>query len=73
MAGELLEDTVARALRRSDALIVIDNCEHVGAAAANLASLLAARCPAITLLATSREPLRVRAERQISRRPAPGA
>jgi predicted ATPase/DNA-binding CsgD family transcriptional regulator len=64
MAGELLEDTVARALRSSDALIVIDNCEHVGAAAANLASLLAARCPAITLLATSREPLRVRAERR---------
>ena len=64
MASELLEDTVARALRSSDALIVIDNCEHVGAAVANLASLLAARCPAITLLATSREPLRVRAERR---------
>lgn len=64
MAGEVLEDTVARALRSSDALIVIDNCEHVGAAAANLASMLAARCPSITLLATSRAPLRVRAERR---------
>jgi predicted ATPase/DNA-binding CsgD family transcriptional regulator len=44
------------------ALLVIDNCEHVLGAAPRLAELLDA-CPRLTILATSREPLRVRRER----------
>jgi predicted ATPase/class 3 adenylate cyclase len=44
-------------------LIVFDNFEHVGAAASLLADLLAA-CPRLKLLVTSREPLRIAAERQ---------
>jgi predicted ATPase len=40
---------------------VLDNCEQVLGAAPEIGSLVAA-CPQLTLLATSREPLRVRAE-----------
>ncbi|MBV2353689.1 winged helix-turn-helix domain-containing protein [Streptomyces sp. J2-1] len=43
-------------------LIVLDNCEHVVGAAARLAEHLLARCPEVTVLATSREPLGVPGE-----------
>ncbi|MFG3336470.1 BTAD domain-containing putative transcriptional regulator [Streptomyces tendae] len=43
-------------------LIVLDNCEHVVDAAARLTEELLARCPHLTVLATSREPLGVRGE-----------
>jgi predicted ATPase/DNA-binding SARP family transcriptional activator len=43
-------------------LIVLDNCEHVVAAAARLVAELLARCPELTVLATSREPLGVPGE-----------
>ncbi|HLK02264.1 MAG TPA: helix-turn-helix domain-containing protein, partial [Streptosporangiaceae bacterium] len=62
VAGEPATETLARALRRSDLQLILDNCEHVAAAAAELAAFLLRHCPDITMLATSREPLRVRAE-----------
>ncbi len=43
-------------------LIVLDNCEHVIAAAAEVAEDLLGRCPGLRLLATSREGLRVGGE-----------
>ncbi|WP_338695920.1 BTAD domain-containing putative transcriptional regulator [Streptomyces sp. Q6] len=43
-------------------LVILDNCEHVIAAAAALADHLLARCPGVTVLATSREPLGVPGE-----------
>ncbi|MGW2487557.1 BTAD domain-containing putative transcriptional regulator [Streptomyces sp. NPDC001606] len=43
-------------------LIILDNCEHVIEAAARLAERLLARCPHLTVLATSREPLAVPGE-----------
>ncbi|MEU6704855.1 AfsR/SARP family transcriptional regulator [Streptomyces wuyuanensis] len=43
-------------------LIVLDNCEHVVAAAATLAERLLEGCPGLTVLATSREPLGVPGE-----------
>ncbi|MDX2545289.1 AfsR/SARP family transcriptional regulator [Streptomyces sp. WI04-05B] len=43
-------------------LILLDNCEHVVDAAAHLVAELLARCPGITVLATSREPLGVPGE-----------
>ncbi|GAB2769927.1 BTAD domain-containing putative transcriptional regulator [Streptomyces daliensis] len=43
-------------------LLVLDNCEHVIDAAAHLAEILLARCPGLTVLATSREPLGVQGE-----------
>ncbi|MFH9721805.1 AfsR/SARP family transcriptional regulator [Streptomyces sp. NPDC017254] len=43
-------------------LLLLDNCEHVVAAAAELADTLLARCPDLRVLATSREPLGVPGE-----------
>jgi predicted ATPase len=43
-------------------LIVLDNCEHVVDAAARLVEQLLERCPGLTVLATSREPLGVPGE-----------
>jgi predicted ATPase/class 3 adenylate cyclase len=51
-------------------LILFDNFEHVGQAASLLADLLAA-CPRLKLLVTSREPLRIAAERQYPVPPLP--
>lgn len=56
-------------------LIVLDNCEHVVDAAARLAEELLARCPHVTVLATSREPLGVPGEllRPVEPLPEPAA
>jgi transcriptional regulator with XRE-family HTH domain len=52
---------LASFLRGKQVLLVLDNCEHVLAAATDVAALLAAS-PGLTLLATSREPLLLRGE-----------
>ncbi|MEU9338973.1 BTAD domain-containing putative transcriptional regulator [Streptomyces sp. NPDC048290] len=56
-------------------LIVLDNCEHVIEAAALLTEELLARCPRLTVLATSREPLGVPGEllRPVEPLPEPSA
>jgi predicted ATPase/class 3 adenylate cyclase len=51
-------------------LVLFDNFEHVGPAAPLLAELLAA-CPRLKLIVTSREPLRIAAERQYPVPPLP--
>ncbi|MFD7303259.1 ATP-binding protein [Streptomyces pharetrae] len=43
-------------------LLILDNCEHVIGAAADLAETLLAHCPGLRILATSREPLGVPGE-----------
>ncbi|GGS97849.1 AfsR/SARP family transcriptional regulator [Streptomyces violaceus] len=43
-------------------VLILDNCEHVVGAAAHLAETLLTRCPGLTILATSREPLGVPGE-----------
>ncbi|WP_373674039.1 ATP-binding protein, partial [Streptomyces sp. wa1071] len=43
-------------------LLLLDNCEHVVGAAAELTDHLLAHCPHLTVLATSREPLGVPGE-----------
>ncbi|WP_328739699.1 AAA family ATPase [Streptomyces erythrochromogenes] len=43
-------------------LLVLDNCEHVVEAAAELAERLLTQCPGVQILATSREPLGVPGE-----------
>jgi predicted ATPase/class 3 adenylate cyclase len=62
IAGEPLRVTLGRALAERRMLLVLDNFEHVLEAAADVAALLA-RCSQLVNLVTSREPLRVRAER----------
>jgi predicted ATPase len=56
-------------------LLVLDNCEHVVDAAARLAEALLERCPGLTVLATSREPLGVPGEllRPVEPLPEPAA
>ena len=44
-------------------LVVLDNCEHLAGAVAELTEHLLADCPALSVLATSREPLGVEGER----------
>ncbi|WP_308378060.1 BTAD domain-containing putative transcriptional regulator [Streptomyces sp. ISL-98] len=58
---EPLEELVERCGRRR-MLLVLDNCEHMASAAAELAETVLARCPGVTVLATSREPLAVPGE-----------
>ncbi|MFH8340843.1 AfsR/SARP family transcriptional regulator [Streptomyces sp. AM6-12] len=58
---EPLDRLVEHCARRR-MLIILDNCEHVIDAAARLAERLLARCPELTVLATSREPLGVPGE-----------
>ncbi|KDN76741.1 regulator [Streptomyces olindensis] len=55
-------DRLAEHCSRPDMLLILDNCEHVADAAARLAEELLARCPDLTVLATSREPLGVPGE-----------
>jgi non-specific serine/threonine protein kinase len=53
---------VLRALRDRQALLVLDNCEQVGAACGELLASLLAACPMVTVLATSRIPLEIPVE-----------
>ncbi|MBB6252063.1 ATP-binding protein [Nitrospirillum iridis] len=55
-------DEVFQALRDGRQLLVLDNCEHVVEAAAALVEQLLKGCPDLTILATSREPLRAEGE-----------
>jgi predicted ATPase/DNA-binding winged helix-turn-helix (wHTH) protein len=49
-------------LRDKHALIVLDSCEHVVAAAAALAEMVVKAAPHVSILTTSREPLRAEGE-----------
>jgi predicted ATPase/DNA-binding CsgD family transcriptional regulator len=60
--GRDMVEILATALANRTALLVLDNCEHVVVAAANLASALLAKCPALIVLATTREQLGVAGE-----------
>jgi len=57
-----LMDTLEQALRPMRLLLLLDNCEHVALACAELASQILRSCPEVTMLATSREPLRIPGE-----------
>ncbi len=60
--GHPLTDTLAEALRDREMLLVVDNCEHLVEAAAELVDLLLNSCPNLRVLATSREGLGVEGE-----------
>ncbi len=53
-------------LGRRRVLLLVDNCEHVVDAAAGLVDQILSLCPAVTILATSREALAVPDEIQIA-------
>jgi predicted ATPase len=54
--------TLVQHIRGRRLLLVLDNCEHVIDGCAQLADTLLRACPSATLLATSREPLRLGGE-----------
>ncbi len=60
--GEPLDAMLARELGGGDVLLVLDNCEHLRAAAASLARDLLHASPDLRILATSREVLDVPGE-----------
>ncbi|MGW0610149.1 BTAD domain-containing putative transcriptional regulator [Streptomyces sp. NPDC002788] len=63
--ADRLDDPVERLAEhcsRPRMLLILDNCEHVADAAARLTEELLERCPDLTVLATSREPLGVPGE-----------
>jgi predicted ATPase len=55
--GFTVLDTVAEAVAGRRMLVVLDNCEHVLDAAADLTAAVLARTPTVSVLATSREGL----------------
>lgn len=58
-------EAAAAALARTRGLLLLDNCEHVIEDAAAAADVLLNRAPQVTILATSRAPLRVAGERVV--------
>jgi predicted ATPase len=58
------EQRLLRHLRQRQALLVLDYCEHLVAACAEVTGRLLAACPGLRLLATSREPLGLAGEAQ---------
>ncbi|MFE3450739.1 BTAD domain-containing putative transcriptional regulator [Nonomuraea sp. NPDC059194] len=76
IAGDAVARLVA-ALAERRLLLVLDNCEHLVAAAAALADRLLAACPHLRLMATSREALGITGESIFPvaplRLPPPGA
>ncbi len=61
-----LIDHLCAHLAQRQALIVLDNCEHLIDAAAALADALVERCAALTIVATSREALGVIGEQVVA-------
>ena len=70
VTGQALRDTLVAYLESKSLLLVLDNMEHVLAAAAEIAAVVAA-CSQLVMLTTSREPLHLRAEREIVVAPLP--
>ncbi|HYB09072.1 MAG TPA: winged helix-turn-helix domain-containing protein, partial [Alphaproteobacteria bacterium] len=56
---EISPESVARAVGDKKLLLVLDNCEHVIDAGARMAETVVRLCPHTTVLATSREVLRI--------------
>src|SRR5262249_26603653 len=67
-AGRSLTDTLADHLRSRGLLLLLDNCEHLLPACADLAESLLRTCPHLQILASSREALGIAGE-QIYRVP----
>ncbi|MBA2595337.1 MAG: hypothetical protein H0V00_01805 [Chloroflexia bacterium] len=64
-------DVLIHALHPRQTLLLLDNCEHLVDATADLVASLLARCPALQVLATSRAPLHLHAEQLLLVDPLP--
>jgi transcriptional regulator with XRE-family HTH domain len=70
VAGQALQETLARRLQDKHMLLVFDNFEHLLTAALVLGELVG-RCPQLTILVTSRTALRLGGEHQFPVPPLP--
>ena len=61
--GKSITESVVDSLRHRSVLLILDNCEHVLDVAADLVSAVTTQCPAVRILATSRESLAIPGER----------
>jgi non-specific serine/threonine protein kinase len=61
-AAETPRQTLLAALRGRSQLVVLDNCEHLVVACADLVDAILRACPGVRILATSREPLAIAGE-----------
>ncbi len=61
VSGDPLQ-SLAKAMRQMRVLLVLDNCEHLIESAAAVVAAICQTCPAVSILATSREPLGVGGE-----------
>lgn len=55
-------DHLVQQIRHRRLLLIVDNCEHLLRAAADLIDQIVERCPTVTVVATSREPLMLNGE-----------
>lgn len=62
VTGIALTDTLCDHVGASEQLIILDNCEHLLDACVALIEPLLARCPALHIVATSREPFKLAGE-----------
>src|SRR5215207_9018214 len=70
VSGQALLETLTRYLQDRQVLLVLDNFEHLPTAAPVVGELVG-RCPQLTVLVTSRAPLRLGGERQFPVPPLP--
>ncbi|MCW5860159.1 MAG: hypothetical protein KIS63_17825, partial [Caldilineales bacterium] len=61
-SGQPVEEALVDYLAGKKLLLALDNCEHLVTACAHLIHLLLARCPRLSILATSREALHLAGE-----------
>ena len=62
--GRSVTDTLVEHLEEREALLLLDNCEHLVASCVALCDVLLHACPMLKILATSREALAVAGERR---------
>jgi predicted ATPase/DNA-binding CsgD family transcriptional regulator len=66
-----IAEALERHLRPRQTLLLLDNCEHLIAGVADVVARILDACPALQILATSRAPLHVRGEQELSIDPLP--
>jgi predicted ATPase len=69
--GRRVRDVVLDSLAAKRLLLVVDNCEHLLAAVARVVDAITQSCPAVVVVATSRERLGLPGEQIVAVRPLP--
>lgn len=62
-SGDKPDEALISFLKKKEALLILDNCEHIIDASAELTEKLLARCPRLKIIATSREAMKISGER----------